>query len=189
MLQPDNTMKKIIFILLLLALLFTSVKIVLAQELADSLRGRIILQVESKGKAWYVDPTTKQRAFLGRPEDSFRIMRELGLGISNKNLDDIASLGEKDKNTPLAKKLAGKILLQVEAKGEAYYINPVNLKKYYLGRPTDAFNVMRTLGLGISNNDINKISVLEKYKEPVLPTTSMDAMDRIENAILDKLKK
>jgi hypothetical protein len=32
---------------------------------------------------------------------------------------------------------------------------------HYLGRPADAFHVMKNLGLGISNNDIRKIEVGE----------------------------
>jgi hypothetical protein len=33
------------------------------------------------------------------------------------------------------------------------------LELYYLGRPADAFNVMRSLGLGISNSDLSKIPI------------------------------
>lgn len=47
----------------------------------------------------------------------------------------------------------GKIFLQVEANGEAWYVNPADGKRYFLGRPADAFNIMRNLGLGISNQD------------------------------------
>ncbi|PLX21270.1 hypothetical protein C0584_03025 [Candidatus Parcubacteria bacterium] len=47
----------------------------------------------------------------------------------------------------------GKIFLQIEEKGEAWYVNPDDGKRYFLGRPADAFSVMRNLGLGISNND------------------------------------
>jgi len=59
-----------------------------------------------------------------------------------------------------AKKQAGRILLQVEANGEAWYVNPDNFKRYYLGRPTDAFSVMRILGLGISNSDLAEITAM-----------------------------
>ena len=58
-----------------------------------------------------------------------------------------------------AKKNAGKILLQVEEHGEAWYVNPENLKRYFLGRPQDAFTVMREQGQGITNLDLNKILV------------------------------
>lgn len=52
-----------------------------------------------------------------------------------------------------AAKQAGKILLQVQNNGEAWYINPVDNKRYFLGRPADAFAVMRYLGLGVSNDN------------------------------------
>jgi hypothetical protein len=51
----------------------------------------------------------------------------------------------------------GKIFLQIEGKGEAWYVNPANGKRYFLGRPADAFNVMRSLGLGISDSDFQKM--------------------------------
>ncbi|MBI4252555.1 hypothetical protein HY623_00015 [Candidatus Uhrbacteria bacterium] len=138
-----------------------------AAPLSNRLSGRILLQVEDKGKAWYVEPTTKERAYLGKPADAFRVMRELGLGITNADLDRIAaSDNEKSGDTKFARKLAGKIVLQVQAHGEAWYINPTNLKRYYLGRPADAFSVMRGLGLGISNADITTISVKSAYHDP-----------------------
>ena len=54
-----------------------------------------------------------------------------------------------------ASPFAGKILLAVEGHGEAWYINPTDDKKYYLGRPADAFQVMRGLAIGISNADFS----------------------------------
>ncbi|MFH1522574.1 MAG: CARDB domain-containing protein [Patescibacteria group bacterium] len=51
----------------------------------------------------------------------------------------------------------GKIFLQVERNGEAWYINPADSKRYFLGRPADAFSVMRNLGLGISNNNFDSL--------------------------------
>lgn len=52
---------------------------------------------------------------------------------------------------------AGKIFIQVEGNGEAWYVNPEDYKRYFLGRPEDAFNVMRNLGLGISNSNFEKL--------------------------------
>jgi len=144
-----------------------------AATVSAKLAGRILLQVEEKGKAWYLNPQTQERAYLGRPADAFRIMRELGLGISNKDLAKIHSSAsptqEVGVDLAVSKKLAGKILLQVEAHGEAWYVNPTDLSLYFLGRPADAFAVMRGLGLGISNNDINTIPTAEKYADPEQP--------------------
>lgn len=117
--------------------------------LKNRLKGKILLKVEDKGKAYYVNPQNETIHYLGRPTDAFRVMREQGLGISEKNFNSF--------NGYASSNLAGRILLRVEAKGEAYYVDPSNFKLHYLGRPTDAFNVMRNLGLGISNSDFDSL--------------------------------
>lgn len=66
---------------------------------------------------------------------------------------------------------AGYILLQVEKNGEAYYVYPSDNKKYYLGRPDDAFKIMRELGLGVSNLDLAKIPLGIIGESAVAPQT------------------
>jgi len=126
-----------------------------AAGMAEKLAGRIVLSVQENGEAWYVNPVDFRRYFLGRPADAFRVMRELGLGINETQFQEIAQAGlPVEGNRALAARLSGRIILQVEKNGEAWYINPVDLKKYYLGRPEDAFRVMRELGLGITRADL-----------------------------------
>ncbi len=189
--------------------LLAGTKMIIAQiPLSQKLKGKILLQVEAHGEAWYVNPLDYKRYYLGRPADAFQLMKELGLGISNADLAKIPiaeanfrgpdadadglsdalekSLGTNanqadtdgdgynDKEEILhnynpngpgqidideqkAKRLAGLIVVQAEANGEAWYINPDNLKRYYLGRPADAFQLMKELGLGISNQNIARI--------------------------------
>ena len=171
--------------------------------------GKILLQVESEGEAWYLSPQTNKAYYLGRPDDAFSVMREQGVGISNNDLykipiGTIDSQGEDDydldglsndledalgldKNKAdtdgdgyldgielkngyspwgvgkqsldnnFASSQSGKIFLQVEKNGEAWYVNPNDNKRYFLGRPADAYNAMRNLGLGISENDFSNI--------------------------------
>lgn len=119
---------------------------------AASLSGRILLQVQDKGQAWYVNPLDSRRYYLGRPDDAFQIMRTFGLGVSNNDLNSF--LGSKAPT-----RLAGRILLKVQDKGQAYYVEPLSLKLHYLGRPADAFNVIRSFGLGITNADLAKIAI------------------------------
>lgn len=123
--------------------------IVRAQSLSERLEGRILLEVEAAGEAWYLNPVDKNRYFLGRPDDAFKVMRLLGLGISEISFKKFQAQG--------AKSLKGRILLRVESSGEAYYVNPLDSKLYYLGRPDDAFKLMRRFGLGITNSDITLI--------------------------------
>ncbi|MCK4554096.1 hypothetical protein KAU19_03985 [Candidatus Parcubacteria bacterium] len=121
-------------------------------KLSARLSGNILLQVEEHGEAWYVYPNDKKKYYLGRPADAFNVMKNLGLGATHEFITS---------HTTYPSHVLGKILLDVEQNGEAYYINPKDKKAYYLGRPADAFSIMRELGLGITNQDIRKIEVGE----------------------------
>ncbi len=140
--------------------------VVKTTQAASDLRGRILLQVEEQGRAWYVYPPSNKRFYLGRPEDAFNLMRSLGLGASNKDINNFLSNGAPAR-------LKGFILLQVEDKGQAYYVDPLDLKLYYLSRPKDAFNLMHTKALGIKNTDLYLI------EEAIL---NIEKTDNLENA-------
>lgn len=136
-----------------------------ASSLSFRLSGYILLQVENNGEAWYVNPSDQTRHYLGRPHDAFNIMRDLGIGITNNDLIKIPigskkEFSEEQNIDPgFANRQKGKIFLQVENNGEAWYVNPEDGKRYFLGRPHDAFDLMRDLGLGISNRDLALIRI------------------------------
>ena len=46
-------------------------------DFANKQKGKILLQVEGHGEAWYVNTGDGQRYFLGKPADAFRIMRSV----------------------------------------------------------------------------------------------------------------
>jgi hypothetical protein len=181
-----------------------------AEILNYRLKGKILIQAESRGEAWYVYPGDLKRYSLGRPDDAFAVMKKLASGISNANLEKIA-VGIIENNTSLdtdkdglndgledaigtdknkndtdgdgysdkteaadgfnpngsgrkkidldfSKKYSGMIFLQTEGRGEAWYLNPSNLKRYYLGRPNDVLAILIKFGLGITNADLEKIA-------------------------------
>jgi len=218
-------MKKVIFFSLILFVASACVFQVNAATMAQTLKGKILLQVEEKGEAWYVNPTDAKRYYMGRPADAYSLMRSLGVGITNSDLTKIqvadVNLGGKDSDgdgladsvelgfgtridsidtdadgyddkteiingysplTELQDKIIdldfvemnkGKIFLQVESLGEAWYINPDDGKRYFLGKPDDAFNIMRQLGLGISNQDLEQIVA---HIELAKPDQNLDDM-------------
>lgn len=128
------------------------------RELYSRLRGRILIKPEDGGRAYYVHPGHKKAYFLGRPEDAFAVMREQGVGINSNNLAKFPE--ETEKNFSFGSFVGrnlGRIFLDVEKNGEAWYVNPADGRRYFLGRPKDAFQVMRSLGLGISNADFEKL--------------------------------
>ena len=149
-------MKKIIFFLILFSVV-VGLPMAAQAGLANRLSGRIVINVEKDGEAWYIYPENNRRYYLGRPDDAFNIMRELGLGISESNFEKISQAGESEEGLIMLKNLAGQILIRVDVDGEAWYVDPVDLEKHYLGRPDDAFNIMRELGLGINRLDLARI--------------------------------
>jgi len=163
-------MKKILTILLVAFLLPVQTLAATAQHHS----GKIYLQVEANGEAWYVNPDDMRRYFLGRPSDAFALMRSFGLGITHAELQ-----GYLDSSFPT--RLSGKILLDVEMNGEAYYINPQDRQGYFLGRPADAFEVMRSVGIGITNADLASIDLSIQSQDQVQATGCGSAL-MIESA-------
>jgi hypothetical protein len=182
------------------------------QKLTTRLKGSILLQVEEKGEAWYVHPLTGLRHYLADGPSAYTLMRDTGLGITNKDLSQIPigieERAEKidsdqdglddqledgigtDKNNPdtdgdgfndgdeitsnhdplgsgqltinqsLITRLTGRILLQVESHGEAWYLHQG--KRYYMKNGNLAYQIMRFLSLGITNEDLRSIAIVKE---------------------------
>jgi len=180
-------------------------------NLSQRLSGYILLQVEDKGQAWYLNPADSKRYYLANGAGAYQIMRKAGIGITNSDLSKIpigvdirfakgdsdgdllpdgleVAIGSNPNNSDtdgdgfldgaevrdsynpngagrlsydlnFANKLKGKILLQVQKNGEAWYVNPSDGKRYYLGNGDLAFQIMRYLSLGISNQNLASINV------------------------------
>jgi len=179
-------------------------------DLSQKLSGRILLQVESNGEAWYVNPADKSRYYMGRPNDALILMRSSGIGITDANLEkipvgliesgetdsdndglsdalenalgsdpkkadsdgdgyddkselennyDLSGAGKIKIDTDFADSNKGKIFLQIEKNGEAWYVNPTDGKRYFLSRPHIAFEAMKKFGLGITTANLNQIAI------------------------------
>jgi hypothetical protein len=173
--------------------------------------GRILLDVNNRGQAWYVDPVTKDRTYVADGAAAYSMMRSVGLGITNaqlakipvgyqeefhqfvsdtdddglddrfevamamspsmkdsdsdgfSDLDEVkggydpSGAGKPVIDAALAKSLSGRILLQVEGRGEAWYVHPVDNKRYYMRDGISAYLVMRYFGLGATSETIASI--------------------------------
>lgn len=158
--------KKIVGVLALFVILFlpgTSGS--LSSALMDSLRGRFLIQTEANNEAWYADPTTDTIYYLGQAEDALYLMQELGLGISNANLDSLKGEGVHHGvlNEELSQQLSGHILLQVEDQGQPWYVWPENNERYYLGDASSVARSFTKLGLGISQETFQTLTFSKAY--------------------------
>lgn len=200
-------MKKLFLLFVLISLIPISSS---ASSLADTLKGKILLQVEQNGEAWYIMPSSGKRIYIKNGDTAYYLMRSFGVGISNKDLakipigvedrfecldtdsdglcnkleevlktdsnksdtdGDSHSDAEELKNGydpigpdklkydyGLINRAKGQIFLQVESRGEAWYINPADGRRYYMADGQAAYQIMRYLSLGITNSNLAKIA-------------------------------
>jgi hypothetical protein len=120
-------------------------------NLSKRIAGYILLQVQQNGEAYYVNEEGL-RFYLKDGGVAYEMMRKLGLGITSKDLEKL-----KAKNSDLQKRLKGKIVLDVQKNGEAYYVYPKDGTVHYLKNGEAAYKLMRKLGLGITDKDLKQI--------------------------------
>lgn len=158
------------------AVLFTSPQGLdtVKNQLAEKLAGYILLQVEENGQAWYVDHNTNSRYYLKDGSSAFNALSAFGLGITNEDLNKIPigsnpeqpDARSSESFNVLTKRLLGRILLQVEENGEAWYVNPNDGRRYYMKNGDAAYQIMRYLSLGITNENLNYIAVHTASPQP-----------------------
>ncbi|MFH0892506.1 MAG: hypothetical protein V1867_07045 [Candidatus Falkowbacteria bacterium] len=119
--------------------------------LRQQLAGRILIQTEAAGRAWYVNPADTQRYYLNGPQAALTIMGEQATGITNANFDAFGGTAPS--------RLAGKFLLKVEDSGKLYYVNPTDRNIVPVIGAAGAFNLIEDRGLGITNANIEQIPV------------------------------
>jgi len=124
--------------------------------LVSRLRGYIMLDVLSHGEAWYLNPTDSKRYYMRDGAIAYQMMRSFGLGMTEADYAKIAAGDYTIKN-----RLRGRIILRVQAHGEAYYIHPKTLTVHYLKDGPAAYEVMRYNSLGVTSGDLTKITTNE----------------------------
>jgi uncharacterized protein YkwD len=169
-------MKKIIIGLAALILILPFYPVSASTSLANRLSGRIILAVQQSGEAWYVNPKNLERYSLNDP---FSVIKQVGVGISNADLAKIPLAGSAAKISNQGQlnfivHAKGKIFLQVQDRGQAWYVNPINGQRYYLTSLQGINAVIKMLGLGISNANLAQITAAQS------PSPSSSAQPQLE---------
>lgn len=111
------------------------------------------------------NPTPKQERSLGRLLDEISNRHDIPIGnikyhrdYTNKSCPGKNITDNWAKDLFLRHRNLGKIFIQVEKNGEAFYMNPTSLKAEYMGNsPADILDYVQKNAVGISNNDLNII--------------------------------
>lgn len=125
-------------------------------NLAEKLKGKIILQIESDGIVWYVSPIDLKRYYLGKPKDAIITIKKLSKEMP---LEEIVDYIYFEKKFP--EELAGRFLTNTDKKNEYYYIHPESRLAIPIKSQKEMFRFLKDFSFGITNENIRKITVGE----------------------------
>lgn len=152
-----------------------------AETLAQKLSGRILLQVEAKGRLWYISPVNTLRYYLKDDPSSFELFRVLSVAMSDANLSLIPLVGSTETgDSAFRLKFSGRIVRQ-SGTLNMWYVSPLNRQRYALTEQPLA--VLRSLSLGISNANLNTIPVAFGFDVPPLPVSPVNGLLRVQKNI------
>lgn len=124
------------------------------KAVVEKLASKTLLAVEDKGTIWYVAPNQGQRYEISK-DNAINVFRNTSLGITNKDLDRIPVAGTSVSGSALGNRLVGRFLLQVESRGETWYVSPSGQRVRVT--PDNIVDVTKQSAIGITNNNLVKI--------------------------------
>ena len=123
-------------------------------KLSKRVKGRLLLQVEDRGRIWYVNPDDAQK-FEVTFGNALPLFQKFALGITNSDLNNIPQ-NNQNWTSSIGNRLKGKLLLQVEDKGRIWYVD-FDGKRWEVTW-ANLMDLFQSLALGITNADLSKIS-------------------------------
>ncbi len=110
---------------------------------AEASSGRILLDVSSHGEAWYVNPQTRMRTYLGRPAEALERLRDRAVYVSFDNISRLsADPAVPGADAAYAAAEAGLVLAPDDVIGAAWYVDAAGIR-HRLATPADAWEIMR----------------------------------------------
>lgn len=141
-------MKKLLNLILILLLLVSPIASVNAESLGQRLAGKLLLQVQDHGRIWYVS-TNDFKRYEVTFKNALPLFEKLALGINNRDLERI------DFDKSFARRLHGKLLLQVQDKGRIWYVDFSGNRHEVTWE--NLLPLFESLSLGITNTNLSLI--------------------------------
>jgi len=159
-------MKKLVFSAFVLSLFVPSFAFAATPK---SYFGRFLVESATSKDAWYVNAVDGRTVYFANPSHALKSMPQFALGITNADLFKIARVEDTTGSFDLAlsKRLAGRFLLQVQDKGQVWYVHPTSFKRYYIGSENDVLAVYKASALVTSQTTLNSLTYAQSYTDAV----------------------
>jgi endonuclease YncB( thermonuclease family) len=152
-------MKKIIVAISLLAVAL-SPSVIDAVEFPEHLVGRVVIDVSSNGEAWYVNPSTQMRVYLGRPDEALERLIARATYVNYMSIARIAPDNGKPENSDseYLADVGGAVIAPNDVIGAAWYVDPDRGVRRRLANANDAWLIMRD-AVPVTAADLSPIPV------------------------------
>ena len=124
-------------------------------ETAEQLKSKL-LSSDDATKVWYVAPNETVRYEVST-NNSLNLFRKVSLGITNKDLAQIPEANSNAPTTSIAKRLVGRFLLQVENRGQTWYVDQLGYKHRVTSE--NILEVVNKAVVRINNETLEEIPV------------------------------
>ena len=104
--------------------------------------GKVLIDVSSRGEAWYVNPQTRARVFLGRPAEALERLKERAVHVSFANIARLPAAEGEPRDDAYAKAQAGLVMAPDDLVGASWYVDPSTGMRLRLAVPDDAWAIM-----------------------------------------------
>jgi endonuclease YncB( thermonuclease family) len=128
------------------------------QAEAKANAGRILIDVAAHGEAWYVNPQSLARVYLGRPHEALERLQKRAIYVNFWNISRLAESDGMPNDVEYAKAVAGYVLSPDDLLGAAWYVSPSLGLRLRLATPDDAWLVMKT-GVAVSSAVLKAIPI------------------------------
>lgn len=127
-----------------------------AATITETVSGKFILNYQKDNSLWYVNPNDKKKYPIYQASD----IRVLGEKISKKiETVDFQKIAQANmsiaSDQTVAKKYAGQIVSTAD--NNSWYINPQDLKKYFLGNGSETFNALKNSATKLNYYDFSRV--------------------------------
>ncbi len=128
--------------------------------------GSVVAETNGQNQTWwYVDPVSQERYLLKNGVSVTRLLKKLGQPIDAKTLAKLPTITDTfsvDYN--LVNNYRGKILLDTANHGQAWYVNPLDSRRYAIGNGESGWETFKSLALGIEDNKLKVIPIVNDVK-------------------------
>ncbi len=144
-----------------------------AAEFPEHLVGRVVVDVSSDGEAWYINPRSRMRVYLGRPEEALERLTARAFYVNYLNIARIApdNGNAEDGDLEYVAEVAGNIIAPNDVIGAAWYVDPDEQVRRRLATPHDAWLIMQD-AIPVTSVDLAGVPI-EGLEDPRFESVSV----------------